>query len=150
VSGVTHYHVLCFQDFGGSQEYATGCERKFTMAAALELARDAVEADLPNRIGGYHPDFPEETDPDALEARFRPKYGDEWTELMSSNVAPGWEAIFIMPCDQAGECDIWRDYADRYNWTPWWTPSQGIPWAVAAGLHRTGLGRPARHLQVVR
>jgi hypothetical protein len=145
-----HYHVLCFQDFGGSQEYAIGWNRKLTTAEALDLAKDAVDADLPNRIGSYHPDFPKETDWDALEAKFKPKYGDEWTDLMSSNVAPGWEAIFITPCDQDGECDIWRGEESRYQWTPWWTPARGLPRAVAADLHRAGLGGPGPRLQVVR
>jgi hypothetical protein len=35
----SHYLVLCFQDFGGSQEYAVGWDRRLTVAQALDLAK---------------------------------------------------------------------------------------------------------------
>jgi hypothetical protein len=133
-----HYHVLCIQDVGGSQEYGIGWDRKSTLAEAEEIARDAIEADRGNREGWYEgmPTY------DELEARYRPKYGDDWKDLYSTNVNPGWEAIWIRPCDQDGECDIWCDAASRYDGhypEPWWTPSRGerhpalvpLPWEDA-------------------
>jgi len=139
-----HYHVLCFQDFGGSQEYAIGSDRRLTCAEALDLAKDAVEADRPNREGWDGGTWED------LEARYAPKYGADWTDLLSTNVAPGWEAVFLLPCDQTRVCDIWRDEENRYQWTPWWTPAQGLPRAVGLDLHHAGLEGPGPRLRVVR
>lgn len=117
--GPEHYHVLCVQDLGGTQECWRGWDEKRTRAEAEELARDAIEADRPNREGWN------ETTWEDNERKLQPKYGDDWTDLCSDNVAPGWQAIFIRPCAQTGECDIWRDDADRHTWEPWWMPNGG-------------------------
>jgi len=118
----THYHVLAVQDYGGRQEYWKGEDAKMNLAAAEQLARDMAEADTAY-VGAHCTGM----DLDAWEAA-KHKYGDRLSDLISTNVNPGWEAIFIRPCEEAGECDLWRDISSRYEASypePWWTPSKG-------------------------
>jgi hypothetical protein len=82
-----HYHVLLFQDFGGTQEYARGWDEKLTAEQAVQLATDAIAADA------YYRGDTTELDPfvfDAgIEAKLLPRYGEKWTSLRSDNTAPG-------------------------------------------------------------
>jgi hypothetical protein len=121
-----HYHVICIQDFGGTQESGKAWEDQRTWDQAVEFARDCIEADTGNRVGWYHQDHMPATDEDHVYAKFSAKYGDKWNELLSDNVAPGWDAVFIRPCTNTdGECDPWKDSVDRYTWKAFWRADVG-------------------------
>jgi hypothetical protein len=124
----THYHVLCVQDLGGSQEYWHGWDDKDTREKAEDRAQDAINADQAIGPGGT---VANADDYEEFERKYRAKYGDDWDHLCSTNVNPGWEAIFIQPCDQTGDCDIWSGMKNRYSMIQWWPqgeqPSRQLP-----------------------
>jgi hypothetical protein len=103
-----HYHVIAIQDWGGSQEYWRGSDEHYTQAQARQFADDAIRAD---DLWWSKLDF------DRLEAEF----GERWHELISSNVNPGWEAVFIVDCPTECRFDElfssnWREFGEPY-WT---------------------------------
>jgi len=85
----THYHVVAAQDWGGSQEFwRLDKTDPLTKQEAEALADRMLEADLASQDGG--------------EARVASQrmFGAEWDELVSGNVAPGWDGIWVVPCDE--------------------------------------------------
>jgi len=47
---------------------------------------------------------------EAARAQAHTEFGDRLYELCSDNVNPGWEAIFIEPCQEPYTCNIKRRY----------------------------------------
>jgi len=109
------YHLMAVQDWGGSQEWWRDWHTHLSRAGAEAVARDMVDADGLREVG-----TPEAWD-DA-EAKYSAKYGEHWHDLMSTNVCPGWEAIFVMPCPDTCQ----GDYCGELG-TPFWTPARSAP-----------------------
>jgi hypothetical protein len=129
----SHYHVIAVQDWGGSQEYYIGKDDPLTLTEAQQLADDMVRADTIYMSGGG-------LDSDrAGEAEF----GDRYHDLISTNVAPGWNAIWLVTCEQqcrfgeifhgrtCTECGTTtpppRDVRDVWG-EPYWTSGEVLAW----------------------
>jgi hypothetical protein len=109
-----HSHVFAVQDHGGSQERWVGNDEKLTFADARKLADDMGHADtLVYRTGNGE-----------QAAR---RYGDRLGELISSNVAPGWDGIWLTPC--TSDCrfeQLFHEFGERESLSrPYWTPATG-------------------------
>jgi hypothetical protein len=112
--------AVAVQDQGGTQEHWTDWTDHLTRGGAEAIARDMIAAD---RL--IHEDASPEAGEQA-EATFSGKYGDNWNRLVSHNIAPGWSAIFIVPCLEG--CGgavvpgrVWGDVG-----APWWKVGQPI------------------------
>lgn len=94
---VDHYHVFAVQDLGGTQEAwkMPQDDQKLTLEQARQLASDMKRADWLFRDGPA-----EFTDPRMAIDEF----GDRLYDLISDNVAPGWDAIFVVDCH--GSCEL--------------------------------------------
>lgn len=108
--GQPHFHVIAAQDLGGTQQAARGWSHRWTREYAERIARELITADSINLSGKA----------DAIEAAIVEYGEDDWCEITSSNVAPGWDAIWIHECL---ECPV-RWFADLSVYgRPWWTPA---------------------------
>jgi hypothetical protein len=110
-----HSHVLAVQDWGGSQEYWRGWDDNLTLADAEQLARDAVRADS---LWWQH----QGEQPDATD-RLDRELGDRWPDLISTNLCPGWSAIWIVDCREPCE---WSAENDPGDLRPWWTAGRHL------------------------
>lgn len=79
-----HYHVFAVQDLGGSQESWTGWDDQFTAAEANQHLNDIVRADVMSQNGH------------AAEARA--EFSERYSDLVSDNVAPGWDRVIAVCC----------------------------------------------------
>lgn len=90
-----HHHVIAVQDWGGSQEYFRGEPDPLTREQAEQLVTDMADADRLTR------------ELDRWDEAER-KYGDRLDDLVSSNVCPGWDAMWITTCGmRCAFDDIW-------------------------------------------
>lgn len=93
-----HFHVMAVQDWGGSQEYGRGWDDQLSRADAEQMTADIVECDT--AYAGFCGSNAGMAF-DSYEAA-RQKYGDErFSELASTNVAPGWDAVWVVKCEQS-------------------------------------------------
>lgn len=105
-----HHHVIAVQDWGGSQERTYGYPDPLTRDEGERLAADMAEADrLVYELGHS-------------EAAYR-LYGDRVPDLISGNICPGWEAIWLLPC--ADQCQFEKAFEqDPASWgEPHWRPT---------------------------
>lgn len=98
-----HYHVIAVQDWGGTQESWCGHDDQWTHAQAVEHATAMVDAD---RLWWQESRFHEAQE----------KYGERLWDLISDNVAPGWDALWIVAC---GQPCAW-DMSNTPEGEPWW------------------------------
>lgn len=87
------FHVLAVQDWGGSHEYWRLCSTHLDESSARQFADDAVRADAPNRDDWWDDHSLE--DYETLKAEFA---ADRWEDLISDNVNPGWNAVWLFEC----------------------------------------------------
>lgn len=124
-----HFHVTAVQDWGGSQERMYGFDDHLTRAEADQLAADMAEADAAY-LGGPC----DGTDIARYEAA-REKFGERFGELVSGNVCPGWNAIWVTPCGDpwaspdGDSCQFKTLMGSRPEaWgKPFWTPKGDAP-----------------------
>lgn len=108
-----HYHVAAVQDAGGSQECWRTWDDRWNREQAEDHAATMADADSAYVSGSL----------DRYEAAVK-KYGeDRFSELHSDNVAPGWNAIWIVPC--TADC-VWDLYgpAEIRELEPYWAPQE--------------------------
>ena len=110
-----HHHVVAVQDLGGTQERwfapAQTVDDYWTRQQAEQLAHDMIEADT--AYAGRGRSGMDIAAWDAAHAKF----GDRLHELISGNVAPGWDAIYIVDCADPCSWDINQPVTGE----PWWT-----------------------------
>src|SRR5580693_3022298 len=82
-----HYHVFAVQDLGGSQESWTDWDDHFTAAEANQHLNDIFRADVMSQNGH------------AAEARA--EFGERYSDLVSDNVASGWDRVIAVCCAEA-------------------------------------------------
>lgn len=118
------FHVSAVQDWGGTQEHWKVWDGHFTRAEAETIGIDMLIADSAIREG-----TPEWYC--RVERKYSAVYGERWHDLVSGNVAPGWDAVFIDSCEDKDQPTA-----------PWWKAGQDIPakdadtpdpWAIPAG-----------------
>ena len=109
------YHLMAVQDWGGSQEWWVDWPVHLTRADAEAIAADMADADRAYLSGDLD-------DYLAGEARYSPKYGDDWHKLISTNVCPGWDAIFIERCPETCKGTYGGELSD-----PFWRPAPSTP-----------------------
>ena len=99
----SHYHVYAVQDWGGSQEYWRYETGKLDYDQAEIHAMLMVVIDSANR---------------GIDLAGEWQWADELRGYASTNISPGWEAIWITPCiDFAAECD---PHNTSKLGEPWW------------------------------
>jgi hypothetical protein len=124
-----HYHVFAVQDWGGSQQWMRGTDDRLTRVGAEQLAAEMAQADTAAVSG----------DPDRFEAA-RLKFGDErFSELVSGNVCPGWNAIWLIDCGDLCRFEETFHKKQPHEWgEPHWTPQSLTPEDEAAA-HQEGI-----------
>lgn len=113
-----HFHVFAVQDWGGSQEFLRGFDERLSYADAVQLVTDMAEADT--AYTGHH--MAGTTSAEDYEAVQR-KFGDRFDDLISGNVCPGWDGIWIIPC--VPDCafqELFDMPAHEWSGDPHWTP----------------------------
>jgi len=112
-----HFHVFAVQDWGGSSEHWRHWEEPWSYDDAITHGIMMIFADhglqLPPQFNGMAYGISHK--------RFR--------ELASTNISPGWNAIWIEKCAEPCCVDCWVP-ADLGE--PWWTPEaapirEGVP-----------------------
>lgn len=122
-----HHHVMAVQDWGGSQEFWRSWDDQWTCEQAMAHAAAMADADSAYVSG----------DVDRYMAA-REKYGDDrFSDLISGNVCPGWNAIWVISCPD--DC-LWDliELEDIQGLKPWWTPARERP---ACPLHDAAPGK---------
>ncbi|MFI6299568.1 hypothetical protein ACIBEJ_48795 [Nonomuraea sp. NPDC050790] len=117
--GADHYHVVAVQDWGGRQEFMRGEPAHLTHEEAVQLVVDMAEADA--AYTGHH--LAGVVSREQYEA-VQEKFGDRFSELISTNMCPGWNGIWIIPCGQ--DCTFDEVFAlppEEWPGKPYWTPS---------------------------
>lgn len=111
-----HYHVLAAQDLGGSHEWLRGWEEPLSLADAKQLVADMIRADRVAHWSRTH------AEAEAALGKLRSEFGDRYQELVSTNVNPGWEAIWITYCSHDNcVADLVFGGGDWREWEPYWT-----------------------------
>jgi hypothetical protein len=106
-----HYHLFAVQDWGGTQECWHGENDKLSLADARKLADDMGRADTLSMSGDVE--------------QGEREFGERFYELVSNNVAPGWEGIWVVPCDDPCRFEEVFDPFGTDAWgQPHWTPSR--------------------------
>ena len=105
-----HHHVLAVQDWGGSQERFIGIPEALTRDQAGQLVADMAEADrLVYELGHT----------EAAERLF----GERVPDLISGNVCPGWEAMWIVSCATKCRYSEVSEQGPQAWGDPEWSPS---------------------------
>ena len=81
----SHYHVIALQNWSGRYEYARGENQPITLTQARQHANDMIRANTIYMSGNS-----------ALETEF----GDRFHNLISTNVNPSWNSIWIVGCGE--------------------------------------------------
>lgn len=104
-----HYHVFAVQDWGGSQEWIKGWDDQLTIKEARQFLADMIRADnarTPDEVAALIAEFGE----------------DRFYDLVSTNVNPGWEAMWITGCQHTCRFAEQFDLVPNGLGDPTWTP----------------------------
>ncbi|MFI9552633.1 hypothetical protein [Nonomuraea endophytica] len=118
VGATDHYHVFAVQDWGGRQEFMRGERDRLTHEEAVQLVADMAEADT--AYTGHH--MAGVVSREQYEA-IQEKFGDRFSDLISTNMCPGWNGIWVIPCGQ--ECTFEEVFAlppEEWPGKPHWKP----------------------------
>jgi hypothetical protein len=101
---VTHYHVVAIHDWGGSQQCDHVWDDHWTQDQAKGFADHVIKAD-----SSWDVDLS------------TPAFSYDYFELKSCNVAPGYNAVWIVACESTGR-DCRNELFDRSRPrdTPYW------------------------------
>lgn len=133
-----HWHVYAIQDEYGSTEYRRGWDDRLTETQARALAGDVIRVDTAYLYGWD--EFNE----------LRAEYGDDRiTELVSTNVNPGWDGIWVLGC-YGPKCrfhDVVHSLPDLCE--PYWRPSAPDREELLTTQHRDLRGRAAMKILTI-